>query len=165
MFDLDRIVVSLIFAIDDGLIGAADKKMLTPVRPNKCWCNILLKWRHMNFDGEDLRKGFKFPTYGIHPRVFPWFWRMGIKTLLEAQRTQGIDSTFWVNLSARIVQDWFLELVANLVTRWRHLNYFQIWSPDGATCINSNWIIYKFGHQIGPFALVQNLVTRWRHLH
>ena len=31
----------------------------------------------------------------------------------------------------------------------------QIWSPDGATCINS-----KFGHQMAPLELVPNLVTR-----
>ena len=44
------------------------------------------------------------------------------ETLPEAQRTQGIDSISWVNLSARIVQVALLELVANFVTRWRHLN-------------------------------------------
>ena len=97
-------------------------------------------------------------------------------TLPEAQRTQGIDFITWVNLSARIVQIYFsgttwigckfghqmlpLELVLNLVTRWRHLHSFQILSPDGATCISS-----KFGHQMAPLALVQHLVTRWCHLH
>ena len=38
-----------------------------------------------------------------------------------------------------------LELLPNLVTRLRHLNYFQIWSPDRAICISS-----KFGHQMAP---------------
>ena len=77
--------------------------------------------------------------------------RRNVKTLPEAQRTQGIDSISWINLSARIVQDWF---------QWHCLNWLQIWSPYGAT-----WISSKFGHQIAPVALVQNLVTRWCHLH
>ena len=72
------------------------------------------------------------------------------ETLPEAQRTQGIDSISRVNLSARIVQNWF---------QW-HLNYFQIWSPDGAT-----WISSKFDHQKAPLELVANLVTRWQHLY
>ena len=42
-----------------------------------------------------------------------------------------------------------LPLIPNLVTRWCHLNWFQIWSPDGITCISS-----KFGHQMAPLALV-----------
>ena len=57
----------------------------------------------------------------------------------------------WVNLSARIVQNRF---------QWHYLNWLQIWSLDGATCIRS-----KFGHQMAPLALVTNLVTRWRHMH
>ena len=60
------------------------------------------------------------------------------KTLPEAQRTQDIDYITWVNLSARIVQNRF---------QWHYLNWLQIWSPDGATCISS-----KFGHQMAPLA-------------
>ena len=50
-----------------------------------------------------------------------------------------------------------LSLVPNLSTKWGH---FQIWPPDGATCISS-----KFCHQMAPHALVPNLATRWHHLH
>jgi len=53
-----------------------------------------------------------------------------------------------------------LALVANLATRWRHLHYFQIWPPHGATYISC-----KFSHQMAPLALVANLATRWRHMH
>ena len=53
-----------------------------------------------------------------------------------------------------------LALVTNLVTRWRHLHKFQIWSPDGTA-----WISSEFGNQIAPLVLVPNLVTRWRQLH
>ena len=42
-----------------------------------------------------------------------------------------------------------LALVPNLVTRWPLFHYFQIWSPDGATCISS-----KFDHQRAKLALV-----------
>ena len=38
-------------------------------------------------------------------------------------------------------------LVSNLVTKWRFLHWFQIWSPDGTCCI-----ISKFGHQMAPLA-------------
>ena len=38
-----------------------------------------------------------------------------------------------------------LVFVANLTTRWHHLQYLQIWLPDGITCIS-----YKFGHQMAP---------------
>ena len=34
-------------------------------------------------------------------------------------------------------------LVANLVTKWYHLDWFIIWSSGGATCIGS-----KVGHQV-----------------
>ena len=85
------------------------------------------------------------------------------KTLPEAQRTQGLESTTWVNLSAS--------------------NSFQIRPPDSATCISckfghqtarlvlvpnlvTRWRqSYKFDYQMAPLALVPNLVTRWRHLH
>ena len=36
-----------------------------------------------------------------------------------------------------------LALIPNLIARWCHFNWFQIWSPDGTTCIS-----YKFGHQM-----------------
>ena len=48
-----------------------------------------------------------------------------------------------------------LSLVPNLSTKWGH---FQIWPPDGATCISS-----KFCHKMAPRALVPNLATRWGH--
>ena len=86
------------------------------------------------------------------------------KTLPEAQRTQGIESITWVNLSTRIVWNWF---------QWNFLNWLQIWPPDGATCIGCQFchrmhhlhIDSKFDHQMAPIALVANLPTRWRHLH
>ena len=53
-----------------------------------------------------------------------------------------------------------LELVLCLVTRSRHLHYFQIWSPDRVICISST-----FGLQMAQLAIVQNLVSRLRHLH
>ena len=102
-----------------------------------------------------------------------------VKTLPEAQRTQGIDFTTWVNLSTRIVWNWF---------QWNFLNWLQIWPPDGATCIGhwlpilpldaplaywfqiwppdgANCISCKFAHQMAPLALVPYLTTRWHHLH
>ena len=87
-----------------------------------------------------------------------------VKTLPEAQRTQGIESITWVNLSTRIVWNWF---------QWNFLNWLQIWPPDGATCIGCQFchrmhhlhIDSKFDHQMAPIALVANLPTRWRHLH
>ena len=67
----------------------------------------------------------------------------------------------------------FLELVANLATRRRHLHWlpiwppdaqlaywFQIWPPDGANCISC-----KFAHQMALLSLVPYLTTRWHHLH
>ena len=62
-----------------------------------------------------------------------------------------------------------LALVLNLTTRELHLNWFQIWPPDGANCTG-----YKFYHQIAPLALLANLApvtlfvnfaTRWHFLH
>ena len=78
------------------------------------------------------------------------------KTLPEAQRTQGVESITWVNLSTRIVWNWF---------QWNFLNWLQSWQLDGTTCIGSkiwppdgpNCTSYKFYHQIVPFALVANL--------
>ena len=51
-------------------------------------------------------------------------------------------------------------LVAKLSTRWQHLNWLQIWPPDGTTGIS-----YKFSHQVESLALVAKLSTKWRHLH
>ena len=86
--------------------------------------------------------------YGMHSYSEKWPQH---KTLPKAQRTQGIDSISWVNILARIVQDWF---------QWHYLNWLQIWSLDDANCIRS-----KFCQQMAPLALVQNLVTRWSHFH
>ena len=76
------------------------------------------------------------------------------KTLPEAQRTQGIESITWVNLSTRIVSNWFQWNFLNwlqicLATRWHHLHWlpilppdaplaywFQIWPPNGANLIS-----------------------------
>ena len=69
------------------------------------------------------------------------------KTLPEAQRTQGIDSKTWVNLSARIVQNWFQCL---------YLNWWQVWPLV---------FDYKFGHLVALLASATNLVTRECHLH
>ena len=80
-----------------------------------------------------------------------WSCRLQSKTLPEAQRTQGIESITWVNISTRIVWNWF---------QWNYLNWLQIWTPDGATSID-----YKFGHPMAPIALVPNLTTRCHHLH
>ena len=41
-----------------------------------------------------------------------------------------------------------------------HLNWLQIWPPDGATCID-----YKFSHQVALLESVAILATRWCHLH
>ena len=51
-----------------------------------------------------------------------------VLTLTEAQRTQGIESISWVNLSARIVQNQF---------QWYFLDWLQIWPPS------ENWIRKK----------------------
>ena len=69
------------------------------------------------------------------------------KTLPEAQRTQGIDSKTWVNLSARIVQNWFQCL---------YLNWWQVWPLV---------FDYKFDHLVALLASATNLVTRECHLH
>ena len=77
-----------------------------------------------------------------------------IKTLPEAQRTQGIDSLTWVispaKYNATCIGSKFgqfyvvpLVLVQNLTTRWCHQNWFQIWPTGGAICISS-----KFDHQM-----------------
>ena len=54
------------------------------------------------------------------------------KTLPETQWTQSIDSISSVNLSSRIVHEWF---------QWHYLN----------------WIGCKFGHQMAPLALIFGL--------
>ena len=41
-----------------------------------------------------------------------------------------------------------------------HLNWLQIWPPDGATCID-----HKFSHQVALLASVAILATGWGHLH
>ena len=101
------------------------------------------------------------------------FLSMNKKTLPEAQRTQGIESITWVNLSTIIVWNWF---------QW---NFLQIWPPDGATCNGcqfchwwttctlipiwppdgANCISCKFAHQMALLSLVPYLTTRWHHLH
>jgi len=107
----------------------------------------------------------------------PLVWLLRLKTLPEAQRTQGIESITWVNLSTRIVWNLF---------QWNFLNWLQIWPPDCATCIGcqfchrmqpleywfqiwppdaANCISCKFAHQMAPLALVPYLTTRWHHLH
>ena len=98
---------------------------------------------------------------------FLWFFiliflRNKKETLPEAQRTQGIESITWVNLSTRIVWNWFQS---------NFLNWLQIWPPDGATCICCQFchrmhhlhIDSKFDHQMAPIALLANLPTRWHH--
>ena len=98
------------------------------------------------------------------------------KTLPEAQRTQGIEFITWVNLSTRIIWNWFQWNFLNwlqILSRdgatcigcqfghWvHHLLWFQIWPPDGANCISS-----IFDHQMASLALVANMATRWHHLH
>jgi len=84
------------------------------------------------------------------------------ETLPEAQRTQGVESITWVNISTRIVSNWF---------QWNFLNWLQIWPPDGATCIRYQFchrmhhmhIDSKFDHQMAPFALVSYLTTKVVH--
>ena len=68
-----------------------------------------------------------------------------------------INSVTWIELGNNMSS---LTLVANLVTRWRHLHQLQIWPPHGATYFSC-----KFSHQMAPLALVANLATRWHHLH
>ena len=43
-----------------------------------------------------------------------------------------------------------------LATRWRYLNWLQIWPTGGGSCISC-----KLGHQVAQLTLV----IRWRHLH
>ena len=83
--------------------------------------------------------------------------KLYIKTLPEAQRTQKIDSVTWIKFSNTMTP---LALVTNFATRWRHLHKLQIWQPDGATCISC-----KFGNHMATLALFPNLATRWHHLH
>ena len=131
-------------------------KILTPALPVVPLTNIRYaddkdKKKSEDIDEERGSRGGRWTSWDASfVRCFAIFWNI-VKTLPEAQRTQGIDFISWVNLSPRIVQDWF---------QWHFLNWLQIWSPDGAT-----WISSKFGYQIAPLAFVTNLVTRWRHLH
>ena len=50
-----------------------------------------------------------------------------------------------------------------------HLNWLQIWPPDGATCIDYKSISCNFGHKVVPPgrrpASVENLATMWHHMH
>ena len=39
-------------------------------------------------------------------------------------------------------------IIVNLANSWRHLQWFQIWSPCGATCIK-----YKLSQAVAPLAL------------
>ena len=94
-----------------------------------------------------------------------WIWTTLVwkpfqqKTLPEAQRTQGIVSITWGNLSTRIVWNWF---------QWNFMNWLQTWPPDGATCIDYQfchrmhqlYIDSKFDHQMASLALLTNLQTR-----
>ena len=57
-----------------------------------------------------------------------------------------IDSVTWIKFSNNMAP---LALIANLATRWRHLQYLQIWPPDGTTCMSC-----KFGHQMAPLEMV-----------
>ena len=73
------------------------------------------------------------------------------KTLPEAQRTQGIESLTWIifltisNLyPLRDNSSFRLNCLGPL---YHHLNWLQIWPPDGATCI-----AYKFSHQVALHA-------------
>ena len=78
-------------------------------------------------------------------------WWSNNKTLPEAQRTQGIDSITWVNISARKVQNWFQS---------HFLNWLQIWPPGGSTCIS-----YKLDHKGAPLASSDSWFTKWHHMH
>ena len=105
----------------------------------------------------------------------------------EEQRTQGIK--YLLNLNFLFNHIEFVSILDNsrftlncLGPLCHHLNWLQIWPPDGATCID-----YKFSLQVALLAsaaflairwchlsvenwppsgvLVQNLVIRWRNLH
>ena len=41
-----------------------------------------------------------------------------------------------------------------------HLNWLQIWPPDGATCIDYKSISCNFGHKVVPPASVKNWATK-----
>ena len=58
---------------------------------------------------------------------------IGLQTLPEAQRTQGIASKLELSLQLMVAP---LALVPNLATRWRHLHELTNWPQDGATCIS-----------------------------
>ena len=110
-------------------------------------------WRHLS-----RKLNIKFPTKG----------KVQKKTLPEAQRTQGIDSSTKViypaKKNATCIRSKFVSLISaqNLTNMWRHKHWFkslptcnaiwfQFWPPGGATCIT-----YKFGHQMVPLVLVSN---------
>ena len=112
-------------------------------------------------------QSFSLSTWYFSWRTWFFGWRR-LKTLPEAQRTQGIDSITWIILSAnsKLISVVLLELVISLATRWQHLitywlihwwylHQIQTWSLGGIIFINwtTTCIRSKFGHQIAAICI------------
>ena len=78
-------------------------------------------------------------------------WSVIKKTLPEAQLTQGVESITWVNLSTRIVWNWF---------QWNFLNWLQFCHQMALLALVAN-----FATVCTTCILIPNLTTRWRQLH
>ena len=116
--------------------------------------------------------------YSSHFRNTRWLSKLNgrvriFKTLPEAQWTQGGDSIIWVDLSAKIFQNWFQGTtcigckfgyqMAPLEFDYKfghHLHQSQTWPLRGGTSIN-----WRLVHQAAPLALALSLIIRWWHLH
>ena len=77
-----------------------------------------------------------------------------MKTLPEAQRTQGIESVTWIIFfSAKMISNWF-----------QSETWFKLYTQYPGSVVPLA-MFSTIGHQMVPLALVKFLVTRWRHLH
>ena len=98
------------------------------------WSQIIFYWSQIFF--------IEDKYFALKPNI--WY-------KSQTSKNQSIESITWLNLSTRIVWNWF---------QWYNLNWLQIWPPDGAI-----FIYYKFVDPMAPLALVPNLTTRCHHLH
>ena len=123
---------------------------------NNGWQYMNLLWCHSVFNSDTIENALE--NY--------LFWKPTHPILNIARDTT--DPGYWVSdLNYLVDQIEFVTILDNSSFRLNylgllchHLNWLQIWPPDGATCIDC-----KFGHKMAPHALVSNFPTRLSHLH
>ena len=108
---------------------------------------LATKWRHLHW----------FQIWWIAPHAllanFATRWHY-LHCLVQNLITR---LTVWVTCIATL--PWIAPSVPNLTTRKHHLNWFQIWPPNGNTCIGSRFANFATRwHYL--HCLVQNLITR-----